>query len=202
MHHKLATTVIEASGAKSVKDTKPSTTSKFDCFYVYPTVSGESSGNADLTVQSAERDVAIAQASRFSTVCRVFAPMYRQITLAGLETLPTASSASDVTAYDSIWAGFEDYLAHYNDGRPIIFIGHSQGAAMSILLLEHFVDDNAALRRRLVLAIIAGGNVVVPTGLSSGGSFKHIALCCGFRAIPYTRSDRIRTPIPTFSYTR
>ena len=25
---------------------------------------------------------------------------------------------------------------------------------------------------------------------------------CGFRAIPYTRSDRIRTPIPTFSYTR
>ena len=24
---------------------------------------------------------------------------------------------------------------------------------------------------------------------------------CGFRAIPYTRSDRIRTPIPTFSYT-
>ena len=27
-------------------------------------------------------------------------------------------------------------------------------------------------------------------------------LLCGFRAIPYTRSDRIRTPIPTFSYTR
>ena len=27
-------------------------------------------------------------------------------------------------------------------------------------------------------------------------------LDCGFRAIPYTRSDRIRTPIPTFSYTR
>jgi predicted peptidase len=140
----LTTSVIEASGAKSVTYAKPSTTSKFDCFYVYPTVSGESSLNADLKVQSAETNVAIAQASRFSTVCRVFAPMYRQITLAGLETSPTASSASDITAYDSIRAGFEYYLAHYNDGRPIIFIGHSQGAAMSILLLEHFVDNNAA----------------------------------------------------------
>jgi hypothetical protein len=29
-----------------------------------------------------------------------------------------------------------------------------------------------------------------------------LVLQCGFRAIPYTRSDRIRTPIPTFSYTR
>ena len=53
-----------------------------------------------------------------------------------------------MTAYDSIRAGFEDYLAHFNDGRPIIFIGHSQGSSMLILLLQHFVDNDAALRNR------------------------------------------------------
>jgi hypothetical protein len=153
------------------------TASKFDCFYVYPTVSLESSLNADLKVQKTEIAAAEAQASRFSTVCRVWAPMYRQITLAGLETDPTITSPATVTAYDSIRAGFEDYLAHFNDGRPIIFIGHSQGSSMLILLLQHFVDNDAALRNRLVLAIILGGNVVVPTGKFAGGSFAHIPVC-------------------------
>jgi DUF3089 family protein len=173
----LATTVVQASGARSVTSAKPATASRFDCFYVYPTVSEETSLNADLRVQKSERAVAVAQASRFSTVCRVWAPMYRQITLAGLETVPIGTSPVIETAYDSIRAGFEDYLAHDNHGRPIVFIGHSQGAAMLIMLLEHFVDENAALRRRLVLAVILGGNVVVHIGALTGGSFRHIPLC-------------------------
>jgi hypothetical protein len=173
----LAATVIQASGAHSVVNAEPNTASKFDCFYVYPTVSEETSLNADLKVQKTEIDAAIAQASRFSTVCRVFAPMYRQITLAGLETSPTSKSPATIVAYDSIRAGFEDYLDHFNDGRPIIFLGHSQGSSMLIMLLQHFVDNDAALRKRLVLAIILGGNVVVPTGKLSGGSFNHIPVC-------------------------
>ncbi len=173
----LATTVVQASGAKSLSHATVDAASKFDCFYVYPTVSLETSTNADLKIQLTERKAAIAQASRFSTVCRVWAPMYRQITLAGLYANPSVTSPSTVTAYDSIRAGFEDYLAHFNAGRPIIFLGHSQGSAMLIMLLEHFVDTNAALRSRLVLAIILGGNVVVPTGSLTGGSFTHIPVC-------------------------
>ncbi len=173
----LATTVVTASGATSLSHAKADAGSKFDCFYVYPTVSLETSANADLKVQLTERKAAIAQASRFSTLCRVWAPMYRQITLAGLYADPGVTAPSTVTAYDSIRAGFEDYLAHFNDGRPIIFLGHSQGSAMLIMLLEHFVDTNAALRSRLVLAIILGGNVVVPTGSLTGGSFSHIPVC-------------------------
>ena len=134
--------------------------------------------DADLNVQKAELAVVVAQASRFSTVCHIWAPMYRQITLAGVETLPTGTDPAIETAYDSIRSGFEDDMAHDNHGRPIVFIGHSQGAAMLIMLLEHFVDNNpAALRRRLVLAIILGGNVVVRTGKLEGGSFQHIPLC-------------------------
>ncbi|MGD0742486.1 MAG: DUF3089 domain-containing protein [Acidimicrobiales bacterium] len=175
----LTTTVMKASGTLSTLRAKVDLESGFDCFYVYPTVSTEQTPNADLRVQASEIAAATAQASRFSTVCRVWSPMYRQITLARLFALPqlTTSSTPVVTAYDSLRAGFEDYLEHDNDGRPIIFVGHSQGASMLIRLLQHVVDDDPALRTRLVLAVILGGNVVVPTGKLVGGSFAHIPLC-------------------------
>jgi hypothetical protein len=173
--------VVSASGTSVpvLRASASPNASKFDCFYVYPTVSLETSLNADLTIQQTETDVAVEQASRFSQVCRVWAPMYRQVTWAGLkESLnPLVGVVGDTTAYRSIRAGFEAYLSQYNDGRPIVFIGHSQGAAMLILLLSHLVDNTPALRDRLVLAIILGGNVEVPMGKDVGGSFSHIPAC-------------------------
>jgi hypothetical protein len=174
-------TVVQASGARSLLAGQTyAAASRFDCFYVYGTVSEEDSDNSNLVVQTAESNAAIAQASRFSQVCQVYAPMYRQITWAGLQSLftsPVAAPALSNVAYQSLLAGFEDYLAHYNHGRPLILIGDSQGATMLILLMEHLVDDNLTLRSRLVLAILPGGNVVVPSGTLVGGSFSHIPLC-------------------------
>ena len=171
----LAATVVQASGASSAAVAKPAASSGFDCFYVYPTVSHEAMLNADLKVQAAERNAAIAQASRFSTVCRVFAPIYRQVTLDGL--FAPDGIAAVTTAYQSLLSGFDDYLAHQNDGRPIVFIGHSQGAAILIRLLAGVVDRDAKLRNRLVLAVILGGDVEVRTGSLTGGSFANIPLC-------------------------
>jgi hypothetical protein len=171
-------TVIDVSGARRHEppreDGQP-----VDCFYVYPTVSKETSRNADLTVQPEETAAAVAQASRFSQVCRVFAPMYRQRTLRDLFNLADgwANSAPNRTAYLSLLAAWQDYLAHDNDGRPVVFIGHSQGAAMLVRLLRAQVDPNPSLRRRVALAILLGANVTVPTGRVVGGSFAHLPLC-------------------------
>jgi hypothetical protein len=176
----LTTTVVQASGATSVTHADPAVAPKFDCFYIYPTVSRETTPNSDLRVQKAEITTAAEQASRFSQVCRVWAPMYRQITLSELVPAylnPRTLAADMATAYASLSSGFGDYLAHFNGGRPLIFIGHSQGAALLILLLRRLVDNNAALRRRLVMAIILGGNVEVRTGSLVGGSFSHIPVC-------------------------
>jgi Protein of unknown function (DUF3089) len=174
----LATTVISASGARTTQASSDAASPKFDCFYVYPTVSSETSSNSDLAIQPAETEVAEAQASRFSQVCRVWAPMYRQETLAAL----LSSSASQTVkiedvAYASLLSGWRDYLAHDNDGRPIIFIGHSQGASMLIRLLESQVDGNSSLRARMVSAIVLGGNVTVTSGSESGSTFKNIPGC-------------------------
>ena len=169
----------EAGGSTSIVHASPAARSRFDCFYVYPTVSPEASTNADLEVQQAERSVAAAQASRFSQVCRVYAPIYRQVTLAGLASYPTLAipAAFGLVAYRSLLAGFEDYLRNDNDGRPIIFIGHSQGAVLLIRLLAQKLDDVPALRKKLVLAIILGGDAEVRRGSAVGGSFRHIPLC-------------------------
>jgi Protein of unknown function (DUF3089) len=133
--------------------------------------------NASLAVGSRQQEVAIAEASRFSQVCSVYAPVYRQITLSALDhprkiTLPHA-----LVAYASVLAAFRDYLAHFNHGRGIVFIGHSQGATILIRLIQQEVDKVPSVRRRLVSALLTGGNVTVPKGRTAGGDFKHIPAC-------------------------
>jgi hypothetical protein len=174
-----ATTAVTATGSTSISSRKPTASAEFACFYVYGTVSEEKSVNADLRRGMAEINSALLQASPFSPVCQTYAPIYRQVTLADLETHPDLNfgPAETVTAYDSIKAGFEDFLTHELDGRPFVVIGDSQGAAMLDLLLARLVDDVPALRSRLVTAIILGGNVEVPAGQLVGGTFKHIPAC-------------------------
>jgi hypothetical protein len=175
----LTATRVDASGARKVVQGRGASSPRFDCFYVYPTVSREPSTNADLRVQKTEIDAAVAQASRFSQACRVYAPMYRQVTLAGLAAYLSLGLGSngETIAYRSLLAGFDDYLARYNHGRPIVFIGHSQGAAMLIDLLARKVDGDAQVRHRLALAIVLGGDVEVRPGSLTGGSFTHIPVC-------------------------
>jgi pimeloyl-ACP methyl ester carboxylesterase len=173
----LDTTTVRADGATTVTHVAPAAESAFDCFYVYPTVSREPAMNADLRVQPAETAVAVAQASRFSQVCQVWAPMYRQATLLALALGTAVDARSTAIAYQSLLAGWRDYLAHENHGRPIIVIGHSQGAAVLIALLRSQIDPTPTLRRRLVAAVILGGNVTVPTVADAAGSFQHIPAC-------------------------
>jgi hypothetical protein len=175
----LATTAVTATGARSVSSPKPTASTSFACFYVYGTVSQEPSVNADLRRGKAEIDSALEQGTPFSPVCQVYAPIYRQVTVAGLEAHPDLNlgPAETVTAYDSIKSGFEDFLTQELDGRPFVVIGDSQGAAMLNMLLARLVDNVPALRARLVTAIILGGNVEVPAGRLVGGTFQHIPAC-------------------------
>jgi hypothetical protein len=160
-----------------VVTTKDAKDAPIDCFYVYPTVSTEPTANSDLTIQPAETDVAFDQASRFSQVCRVYAPMYNQLTLASIAGKVHLTAAEALEAYDSALSAFKDYMAHDNHGRGIVFIGHSQGAAILIQLLKQEVDNNPQVRKHLVSAILLGGNVTVPIGKSVEGSFSHIPAC-------------------------
>jgi hypothetical protein len=170
-------TTVTGKGTTSAALYPPSSRARrFDCFYVYPTVSTETATNADLTVQPAEQAAAVVQASRFSQLCTVWAPMYRQVTVAGLRQVAGLGPAV-ATAYQSLLSAWDDYLAHDNHGRPVIFIGHSQGASLLIRLLQTQVDPSPSLRTHMVSAILLGGNVQVPAGGVVGGTFRNIPTC-------------------------
>ncbi len=177
----LTATAVDPSGRAKVERAAPATDPPVDCFYVYPTISGQPAINANLQVGLRESEVATAQVSRFSQACRVYAPVYRQITLAALRHPARITLADALVAYRSVRSAFRDYLAHYNHGRGIVFIGHSQGATILIRLLQQEVDSRPSLRRRLVSALLLGGNVTVRKGSATGGDFAHIPACTSSR---------------------
>jgi hypothetical protein len=172
----MTATVVKADGTRSVEHAQPASDPKIDCFYVYPTVSEQKTAIADLHIDPAETSVANAQASRFSQACRVYAPMYRQATLAAIGG--TGTGKRDRTlGFKDVEAAWNDYLQHDNNGRGVVLIGHSQGAFVLTQLIKKDIDDNPAERKLLVSALLLGGNVMVPQGKTVGGSFQHVPAC-------------------------
>ncbi len=142
-----------------------------DCFYLYPTQSEQKTPNANLDKDPPIRRVVVQQARMFSRVCDVYAPMYRQ------ETAPGVYSESTEVAYQSALAGWKDYLENYNHGRGVILLGHSQGSATLGRLIDEEIDPNPTVRKRLVGAILPGGNIYVPKGKLVGGMYDHVPVC-------------------------
>ncbi len=171
------TTVELANGSSSVELAQPASDPPIDCFYVYPTVSSQLTVNANEEIGPEEKQVAIDQASRFSQQCRVYAPIYRQLTLHALESPGGVSLEAFVTAYLGVVAAFNEYLTKYNNGRGFVLIGHSQGALMLKQLIKAQIDPSPALRDRLVSAVLLGGNVLVPKGATVGGDFANVPAC-------------------------
>jgi hypothetical protein len=149
---------------------------KIDCFYVYPTVSSQPTDNANLKIDPEQTAIAQYQASRFSQHCRVFAPMYRQLTLAAIGK-PDVSDRVREKAFFDVRDAWREYLRKHNKGRGVVLIGHSQGTYMLRELIKREIDDKPAVRRKLVSGLLIGGNVEVRKGADRGGDFDHVPLC-------------------------
>ncbi len=174
----LSTTVYSTSLTRvGVRRPRPARRPSVDCFYVYPTVSDQQTEHATLRIDPEERSIALYQAARYSQYCRVFAPMYRQVTVPFLVATRGESADSLALPLKDVLAAFRNYLSRYSHGRGFVLIGHSQGSFMLDQLMKKQIDPNPALRRRLVTAIILGGNVLVKRGSNVGGDFKHIPGC-------------------------
>jgi hypothetical protein len=173
----LRTTGISATGRSQATFT-PARAKRppVDCFYVYPTVSDQPRAIATKRIDPEERSIARYQVARYASTCRIFAPMYRQVTLrsiAGGE--PTAKQRA--TGYRDVRAAWRDYLRHDNHGRGVVLVGHSQGTFVLRRLIREEIDPAPAARRRLVSAVLLGGNVLVRRGKDVGGDFRHIRAC-------------------------
>jgi pimeloyl-ACP methyl ester carboxylesterase len=135
-----------------------------DVFFVHPTTYlSRRSWNARFdeageTERRLTEGVLRMQASSFEACCRVFAPRYRQATLAAfLDESADAYGAID-RAYGDVVRAFEDFVERRNGGRPFIVAGHSQGSLHALrLLLQRIVGTARAAR--LVAAYVVGGTV-------------------------------------------
>jgi hypothetical protein len=174
----LATADLNPAGYGAVTQAAPAADPPVDCFYVYPTVSRDPGLNSDMNAGPEEHAVAAVQLARFASICKTYAPLYRQGTIASIAVMLSGGDRAPILdlAYADVVAAWRHYLARHNNGRPYVLIGHSQGTLHLIRLLASEIEGRPEAARMLS-AILIGFNVEVPQGRLVGGSFRSTPLC-------------------------
>ena len=136
--------------------------SKADVFYVYPTLFLDKKDERwnipidDSAFRKKILDNAIRfQASAWVECGRMFVPYYRQAHIRSYRNLENGGREALLFAYSDIKAAFQYYLDNFNNGKPIILAGHSQGSTHLTLLLKDFFDGKE-LQNQLVAAYLPG----------------------------------------------
>lgn len=171
-------TVLKADGSTTLERFHADPEAPIDCVYVYPTVSTDPTPNASMMVERAEVAVVNQQFARFASVCRTYAPLYRQVTLPALHASMSGHpmAVDRELPYDDVKAAWDYYLAHDNHGRGVVLIGHSQGSLVLAELIKREIDGKP-VQHRIVSAILAGYRLQVPVGKDVGAEFKSMPLC-------------------------
>ncbi|MBW1907493.1 MAG: DUF3089 domain-containing protein [Deltaproteobacteria bacterium] len=179
----LSTTEIQPDGTMvTLAEVAPNPDAEVDCFYVYHTVDWRpEAGNTETLIPHPDDVVKALErnGAHYRGVCRMFAPLYRQMTLGTYGQFLVGLQETEFfqKAYGDVAEAFEYYMRRFNAGRGLVLIGHSQGSGMLTKLLQDKFDDDEALRTQLVSALLIGGGVEVPEGDRAGGSFMNIPLC-------------------------
>lgn len=174
----LSTTVVSADGKVTLEKWAADPNAPIDCFYVYPTVSIDPGGNSDMIPGPEEKGVVAVQFARFGSECRLYAPIYRQVTITALRAALSGAPipVDRALAYNDVLDAWNYYLEHDNHGRGVVLIGHSQGANVLMQLIKNEIDGKP-VQSRIVSAMLLGANIPVPKDKDVGGAFQHVPLC-------------------------
>lgn len=131
-----------------------------DVFFVCPTVYGGSEKGHNMRLDDLETKTNFLGAINmekgiYDVEGRFFAPYYRQIGF--LEyTMPVEEREPYLElAYLDVKAAFEYYMENYNEERPIVIAGFSQGADLCIRLMKDCFSDEE--KNKLLVACYAIG---------------------------------------------
>ncbi|MEI7989867.1 MAG: DUF3089 domain-containing protein [Chloroflexota bacterium] len=142
-----------------------------DIFYLYPT-SWQRASKDDPYYSTIDNPMMLKnaklnfdkQATAFAPVGNIYAPYYRQDDAGYTLSLSVADQAKVVGGIpktDSI-AAFDYYINHYNNGRPFILAGHSQGSILLGLLLSEYMKANPKVYARMIAAYVIGASITAP----------------------------------------
>ncbi len=142
----------------------PDTNYPVDVFYLYPTAWTRNEGEpyyCEIDNQSmitGANQVYYGQAAAFETVGNIYAPYYRQLDAVWLLEKPLENQEKYFTGvpYTDAVAAFEYYLENYNNGRPFILAGHSQGSSVTKSIVKYYMKDHPDVYERMVAAYVIG----------------------------------------------
>ena len=150
--------LTELVGASDAKDA--------DVFFIYPTLFSDKKDpryNANVFEEAIRQEVIDLsvnnQASAFAAAGQLYVPYYRQVHIRVFDTkLRSLVGNSWEVAYEDVKRAFEYYLEHYNQGRPIIIAGHSQGSMHGSRLVKEFFYGKP-LKAQLIAAYLPGDGI-------------------------------------------
>ncbi len=147
----------------------PAITKDVDTFYIFATefiMGSFAEGAPDYGSLDNEEMIAgmeveyLGHATAYADSTNVFAPYYRQSGLKYAGEVFARDKSLDAalfgTPYDDITASLDYYFEHYNEGRPFIIAGHSQGSALVKLVLMRYFKEHPERYKRMVAAYVIG----------------------------------------------
>ncbi|RJP67055.1 MAG: DUF3089 domain-containing protein [Ignavibacteriales bacterium] len=145
-----------------------STDKNVDVFYLYPTAWARTDTSkpyiceVDNPMMLKYSNLAFArQATAFETIGNVYAPYFRQVDAAYCFSLSVAEQEKLVAGIPTLdaTAAFDYYIKNYNNGRPFILAGHSQGSNVLLYLLSGYMKEHPDVYSRMIAAYVIGYSV-------------------------------------------
>ena len=127
-----------------------STDQVVDIFYLYPSAYFKTSddepniSNIDnITMRTIANGHFARQATAFETAGNIYAPYYRQVDATYCLSLPLNEQQEFLGGVikADVFAAFDYYIKNYNNGRPYILAGHSQGSNVLLYLLSEYMEN-------------------------------------------------------------
>lgn len=129
-----------------------------DVFLICPTVDTRDEWNMSLSDEKTKANFLGAlnmERGIYEDVARLYAPYYQQGAMKIYSLDAADREAYLEVAYADVSAAFSYYLKNYNDGRPIILAGFSQGADMCYRLMEEYFGKEK-MSKKLVAVYAIG----------------------------------------------
>jgi len=134
-----------------------------DVFYLYPTTNWQPDSTSGAEICAIDNSSMMIgaqaafgrQATAFEPVANVYAPYYRQMNMWPNDR---DKIIAGIPTTDAV-AAFDYYIKHFNEGRPFILAGHSQGSTIMSNLLAGYLKDNRDVYDRMIVAYVIGYTV-------------------------------------------
>ncbi len=149
---------------------QPKITKEFDTFYIYSTMYfGITEGAPDYATLDNDEMLAgidiehAIKSSVFEESTNLFIPFYRQSSMKYAAEIFQEDGSIDAALvgmpYGDITAALDYYFKNFNNGRPFIIAGHSQGAAILRLVLKKYFKEHPDNYNRMVAAYAIGYSI-------------------------------------------